>query len=383
MVQPQSLPCRIANLGEVATLSQMRPPGETVQDLLAWISRVMHKSSMFMAFRCFRTVVCLGTLTAALGSALAADSPFLGGWEFTIPGGGAGWLGVEDANGQLQARLLWGGGGVVPLDSAKLDNGRLILTRKHAFERKDKDGKTVKGTRIETITAVAEGEVIKFSSETPHENGQDVDKAEFTGRREPAMPATPDMGAVKFGDPIRLFNGKDLAGWRLTDSNANSGWSVKDGVLVNSVVQAEGKPRKHFGNLRTDQEFEDFNLTLEVRVAKDGNSGVYLRGIYEVQVADSYGKPLDPHRMGAIYSRIKPAVSAEKPAGEWQTMDITLLDRHVTVVLNGQKIIDNQPLPGCTGGALWSAVSRPGPIYLQGDHTGVEYRNIVLKPVLK
>jgi hypothetical protein len=100
-------------------------------------------------------------------------------------------------------------------------------------------------------------------------------------------------------------------------------------------------------------------------------------------VADTYGKPLDPHNMGAIYSRIKPTVSAEKRPGEWQTMDITLVDRHVTVVLNGQRIINNQPVLGCTGGALSSDVTRPGPIYLQGDHTGIEYRNIVLKPVVK
>jgi len=112
-------------------------------------------------------------------------------------------------------------------------------------------------------------------------------------------------------------------------------------------------------------------------------TGVYLRSIYEVQVADTYGKPLDPHNMGAVYSRIKPTLSAEKPAGEWQSLDITLVERHVTVVLNGQTIIDNQPVLGCTGGALWSDVTRPGPIYLQGDHTGSEYREIVLRRVEK
>ncbi len=115
----------------------------------------------------------------------------------------------------------------------------------------------------------------------------------------------------------------------------------------------------------------------------NNNSGIYLRGIYEVQVADTYGKRLDSHNMGGIYSRITPTVNAEKPAGEWQTYDITLVDRHVTVVLNGKTIIDNQPLLGCTGGALWSDEFRPGPIYLQGDHTGVCYRNMVLKPVAK
>jgi len=138
-----------------------------------------------------------------------------------------------------------------------------------------------------------------------------------------------------------------------------------------------------YGNLRTDREFEDFNLRIEVNVPSGSNSGIYLRGIYEVQVLDSYQLPLDPHNMGAIYSRITPAVNAEKPAGEWQSLDITLCDRHVTVILNGTKIIDNQPLYGVTGGALTADEFTPGPLYLQGDHGKVSYRNIVLQPILK
>jgi hypothetical protein len=144
-----------------------------------------------------------------------------------------------------------------------------------------------------------------------------------------------------------------------------------------------GQPRIRYGNLRTDREFEDFNLKLEVRVPAGSNSGIYLRGIYEVQVSDSYGKPLDSHNMGAIYSRLTPTASAEKPAGEWQTLDMTVVDRHATVVLNGVTIIDNQPLLGCTGGAMSSDQFKPGPIYLQGDHGAVSYRNLVLKPVIK
>src|SRR5437870_4458942 len=66
-------------------------------------------------------------------------------------------------------------------------------------------------------------------------------------------------------------------------------------------------------------------------------------------------------------------------ADEWKTMDITLVDRHVTVILNGTKIIDNQPVLGPTGGALWSDPLRPGPIYLQGDHLAVRYRNMVIR----
>ena len=350
---------------------------------LALVVEAEHKGLMLMRYRNIRAIVCLSILTVTVGTAVTADNPFLGGWELTIPGGAAGWLGVEEVGGQLHASLLWGGGSVVPLDSAKIALGKLMLTRKQTSQRKDASGKTVKAVSTETILASVQGDTLALTSIKPRENGQGEDRAEFSGRREPPMPPAPDLAQVKYGEAIQLFNGKDLTGWRLTDPNAISGWSAKDGLLVNEAVQVEGKPHKNYGNLRTDQVFEDFNLALEVRVAKGENSGVYLRGIYEVQVADTYGRPLDPHNMGAIYSRIKPTESAEKPPGEWQTMDITFVDRHATVILNGKKIINNQPVAGCTGGALWSDVTRPGPIYLQGDHTGITYRNIVLKPVVK
>jgi hypothetical protein len=351
--------------------------------LLALAVGAKHKGQMRMCFRNTRAIVCLSILTASAGAARAADNPYVGGWELTIPGGAAGWLGVEEVDGRLNASLLWGGGSVLPLEDTKTELGKLVLTRKLTSRHTDDSGKTVTVTNIITILARVRGDNMALTEIKPRGKGQDDERTEFTGRRAPAMPPTPDLAKVKYGKAVRLFNGKDLTGWRLTDSNALSGWSVKDGLLVNTVAQEEGKPHKHYGNLRTDQVFEDFNLTLETRLAKGGNSGVYIRGIYEVQVADSYGKPLDPHNMGAIYSRIKPTEAAEKPAGEWQKLDITFVDRHVTVVLNGKKIIDNQPVAGCTGGALWSDVTRPGPIYLQGDHTGIEYRNLVLKPVVK
>ena len=183
---------------------------------------------------------------------------------------------------------------------------------------------------------------------------------------------------------VPLFNGRDLAGWRVKEPNLRNAWSVEDGSLVNRPPpHAPGTPAVRTANLRSEREFEDFNLKLEVNVPKGSNSGVYLRGIYEIQVMDSFGRPLDSHNMGALYSRITPAVAAEKPAGEWQTLDVTLVDRHLTVLLNGRVIIDNQPVLGCTGGAMWSDESRPGPLYLQGDHGAVSYRNLQLRPVVK
>ena len=304
----------------------------------------------------------------------AETNPYVGHWALTIPGGAAGWLGVTEKDGTLSASILWGGGSVLPVEGVKMDGDRLVVER---INGKGENRVT------ETITAMRDGDILKLTTVKTKSDGSTFGKADFSGKLTPPLPPAPDLSKVKFGEPIALFNGKDLDGWKLTDPRADSGWSVNDGVLSNRVAQTPGTPHKHFGNLRTVKEFEDFNLTLETNVPKGSNSGVYLRGIYEVQIIDSFGKPLDPHNMGAIYSRITPSEAAEKPAGEWQTLDITLVDRHATVILNGKKIIDNQPILGCTGGALWSDPLRPGPIYLQGDHTGANYRNIVLRPVVK
>jgi hypothetical protein len=313
--------------------------------------------------------VCLATLALA-----ESNNPFIGRWALVIPGGGAGWLGVEEKDGKLQASVLWGGGSVVPVTSVKIEGDKLVVTR--ISKPKDKEGKVK--TITETITATVDGNAMKLTTVKRDEAGKESGKADFTGKRIPALPARPDLAKLKFGEPVSLFNGKDLTGWRLLNPKADNGWSVQDGALINRVQKGQ-----HCGNIRTDAEFEDFNLKLEVRTQEKSNSGIYLRGIYEVQIAESFGKPVDSHNMGALYSRITPSVAAEKPIGEWQTMDITLVDRHLTVVLNGKTIIDNQPVLGCTGGALTSDEFKPGPIYLQGDHTNIDYRNIILRPVVK
>ena len=326
----------------------------------------------------------VAALAAAASTACADNKDFLGEWGFNLPGGGTGWLGITKENGYYDAGILWGWGSVTPVDSVFFGDDSLYVVRINEVKRKDTSGKVVRTQRIpEAIIGRLEGDELVLMQLTPRTDGEGLDQKQFTAKRLPAMPPTPDLSKVKFGEPISLFNGKDLTGWRLTAPNDVSGWSVQDGLLINRPVQEDGKPHKNYGNLRTDREFEDFNLNLEFRVPKGGNSGIYLRGIYEVQVADTFGKPLDPHNCGGLYSRITPSESAEKPAGEWSTYDITLVDRHVTVILNGKKIIDNKPVLGPTGGALWPEVNRPGPLYLQGDHTGVDYRNIVLKPVSK
>ncbi|HXK62217.1 MAG TPA: DUF1080 domain-containing protein [Acidobacteriota bacterium] len=332
-----------------------------------------------------QNTIVFGLVVFALAGSLAADpQPYLGRWALFLPNG-AGWLEVRQEEGYLDADILWYGGSVVPVDNVYLDKEQLIVTRNRpVVRRKEEAGKPGRTQIITTrLELRVQGDQMTGKAFEPKRSGDGVTVTEFTGKRIPPLPARPDLSKLKFGEPITLFNGKDLSGWKLTNPQQANGWAAKDGVLVNNPVQQEGKPRVSFGNLRTERTFEDFNLKLEVNVPKGSNSGVYLRGIYEIQVADSYGRPLDSHNMGAVYSRITPTVAAEKPAGEWQSLDMTLVDRHITVVLNGKKIIDNQPVLGVTGGALTADEFSPGPIYLQGDHGPVSYRNIVLRPIVK
>jgi hypothetical protein len=188
----------------------------------------------------------------------------------------------------------------------------------------------------------------------------------FTGSRAPSL--------VRKSEPvwdksITLFNGKDLTGWKAL--GPKNQWVAENGVLKSPASGA---------NLCTEQKFNDFKLHIEFRLPPHSNSGVYLRGRYEVQVEDSYGKPAYNIYLGGIYGFIDPLFQAAKPSGEWQTYDITLVGRKVSVTLNGQKIIVDQNIPGITGGAMDSDEAAPGPIMMQGDHGPVEYRNIVLTP---
>ena len=165
------------------------------------------------------------------------------------------------------------------------------------------------------------------------------------------------------------------------------GWSLEGEVLSNHTgidpkkTGRGGAGTTHLQTKRTD--FFDFDLSCDVLVPKGCNSGVYLRGRYEIQVKDSYGRKPDCHNMGALYDLITPSVAAEKPAGEWQHIDLTLYKRHLTVKLNGVKIIDNKPIAGVTPLAIDADEMTPGPILLQGDHSNASFRNMVLTPILK
>jgi hypothetical protein len=173
-----------------------------------------------------------------------------------------------------------------------------------------------------------------------------------------------------WGDPVDLLD-NTLSQWIIPE---NSRFRMAGGILVNEDVG---------GNLITKATFDDFKLYTEFRYPEGSNSGIYLRGRYEVQIMDNYGEDPSNLIMGGVYGFIEPSENAAKKAGEWQTMHITLAGRHVTVVLNGIEIISNRPIPGITGGALDGNEGLPGPIMLQGDHGPVDFREIVITPAVK
>ena len=304
-----------------------------------------------------------------------------GHWTLHLPGG-AGWLEVVHNEGLVDASLLWYGGSVVPVASANITGNVLTLTRTQTVNREMQDGSQRDLVFTNTFMLKPSGDRLMGMAHFPSHSGVGTNTIEFEAERIPELPAPPDLSRATYGNPVELFNGQDLGGWSLINDQQMNGFRAEDGMLVNDPVQPENGEHISYGNLRTDATFEDFRLTLNVNIPEGSNSGVYLRGRYEIQVADTYGRELDSHHMGALYSRIKPLVNAEKPAGEWQSLDITLYQRHLTVILNGTLIIDNHPVLGVTGGAMSADEASPGPIYLQGDHGRILYRNLVLTPIL-
>jgi len=288
------------------------------------------------------------------------DDAFLGKWDITATGTKSGlpricWLELRRDGGVLKGRFNSGGGAVFDLPQVAIQNGELSFQFPDGRPQTQHVWKgTLQGGRLKG-TAVANGLTLTWSAV-----------------RAPVWPATAPKRTP--GKPIDLFNGKDVSGWSCQDPHHPMGWSVKDGILMNQGKDA--------CNIYTQQKFNDFHLEVEFNVDRESNSGVYLRGRYEIQILDGFDRPLDVHSQGALYGFIVPPVKADKRAGEWQTFDITLIANRLTVILNGTKIIDNAEVPGITGGALDANEKGPGPIMLQGDHGKVQFRKVRLTPLI-
>jgi len=305
-------------------------------------------------------------LFLALGGTLAADcmaaalpaTAFAGRWDLTIQDANhkqlPSWLELTVDRGVWKASLVgrWGNARPLPKVVVQGNNIQFISPKEEEDSRNDLvfDGRLVEGT----LTGSAKGP-----------NGT---AWTWTGQRSPALKPT---STLTWGDPKRLFNGNDFSGWTFDNPTKASSWVVENGCLVNKSAGS---------NLATEGTFQDIKLHIEVNCPTNANSGIYLRGRYEVQVEDDSIQEPPSHHMGAVYGFLAPVPEQPRRPGVWQTFDITLVGRWVTVVQNGQTIIDNKEIPGITGGALDSHEALPGPIYLQGDHGGIAYRNILLTP---
>ena len=281
---------------------------------------------------------------------------FLGRWDLTLKTPSReypSWLEITQESGQLKALLVSRWGHARPLPKIEISHGQItFVSPKDEEDRKDDM----------VFVGTLSGQ--KLSGTT---SGQDGTPWRWTGERAPDLKIRVEP---TWGKPTSLFNGKDLSGWRPSDPNATATWKVENGTLLSPG---------HGPDLITDAKFEDFKLHVEFNCAPKSNSGVYLRGRYEVQIEDDPVPEGPTMRTGSVYGFL--AASPEQPRrpGEWQTYDITLVGRVVTVVQNGQTIIDKQEIPGITGGALDSHEGLPGPIYLQGSEDGhVAFRNITI-----
>jgi hypothetical protein len=314
-------------------------------------------------------------------SRLASYNSFLGSWAFELPDGAPAWFQLREVGNRIEGNLLWSVGSPRPVERLTFRDGSCSFLRKIRWKPNgvDEELRAIDDPMIARITdRRLELKVVQFVAKTGKE-----ETLELIGNRMPPLPERPDLKRVRFGQPLVMFNGRDLSGWRLSNPNKKNGWRVEDGVLVNDTPKKDFSGYGEYGNLRTDREFEDFRLTIEYNVPPGGNSGVFLRGMYEAQVLDPDTGIGGTHGPGSIYGRIAPTANVAEPGGEWNRYELTLVDRHISVVLNGQKVIDNQPVEGCTGGGLSADDTRPGPILLQGDHTSVRFRNIVLRPVIR
>lgn len=307
---------------------------------------------------------------------LEADEAFHGRWAFELPDGKPAWLRLAPEGGSL----LWSVGSARPVSDLVRD-GDTLRFRREIHWKPGGDPDRIRKIDKPLVARLLGPDRLELTvSQHPPEEPEREETLRLVGKRLPPYPPSPDLATVAFGDPIRLFDGESLAGWRLANPEKSNGWRAEDGVLVNETPKTDFGAYGEFGNLVTERNFEDFRLTLDYKVPAGGNSGVYLRGLYEAQVVDRDSRMQGIQGPGAIFGRLAPSHNAARPGGEWNRYVLTLVDQHITVELNGETVIDNALVEGCTGGGLSADDTAPGPIFLQGDHTSVQYRDLVLEP---
>lgn len=294
---------------------------------------------------------------------------FLGRWDMTVtPATGnpwPQWMELTEKDGKIEGRVQPRGGAWRPILGAQLSGSKMVVMISAAG----------RGPAVNwELTSVSKDKIAGVEKRGENDGPKlEGDRAPLLDRKMPK----------KWTKARPIFNGKDLTGWEPIGNVSNNKWVARDGELVNDNPEVPGVKNPGAANIKTTEKFQDFKLHIEVNCPEGGNSGIYLRGRYEVQVGTEGGS-LPTHEMGAIYSHYPPPAGAELGLGKWTSFDITFVGRHVTVLRDGKVYHDHVEIPGPTGGALDSRESEPGPFFLQGDHHGViRYRNITIQEPAK
>lgn len=300
-------------------------------------------------------------------TAWAGDKDFNGRWDIKVENNAnrrAWWLEVKGAgtpsmSGSFISAL---GGDLNVVKNFAIKDGELSFS----FDRPAT--KNAPAAKLVYTARVVNGELVG-----DHFIEGRGEKTHFVGKRAPVWKVKDDA-SWKRGKAVELFNGKDLSNWSAMVPGKELGWKVEGGIMQN-VAGAN--------NLVSAEKFWNFELHCEFKIGAHSNGGLGLRGRYEVQIIDDYGQPAGSHGTGALYSRIVPTVNASKAPGEWQSYDIRLVGRTVTVVVNGTKVIDKGTIDGLTAMAHDWDESAPGPISVQGDHGPVSIRKLTITPLTK
>ncbi len=308
---------------------------------------------------------------AALSPSITAQSsPFVGAWNMTGTGSDTAfvyWLEVKEADGNLTGSFLNRVGNPVTLGSVKVENGELVFQAGSAERLNGPEYRA----RLEGDKLVGR-HTLRTGGRGGAAAGERV--VNWVGARRPVFPKSDANAEHKFGAPVVLFDGKTMDAFAVQRADSPWFWGVVDGILTD-VPPAN--------NLVSKEKFGDFKLEMEYRLGNGSNSGLYLRGRYELQLLDDRGQP--PAILGhmAIYGRKAASVNASRAPYQWQEVTAILVGDHVTVTLNGQRVQDNSIIEGITGGALDNDELAPGPIMIQGDHSLVHIRKLIVTPIVK
>ncbi|MBK5293074.1 MAG: DUF1080 domain-containing protein [Acidobacteriia bacterium] len=314
------------------------------------------------------TSISLFSIVLFTGAGASAGvEDFNGRWNITVknePKARAWWLEVNGAGSAgISGKFVGAPGGqldVIP--QIRTEGNELVWVFERAYQRPGVQSKGIYRARIEGGQLVG-----------TRDTGPANPRLSFTGKRAPVLRETDD-GKWKAGKPVSLLNGKDMGGWYSRVPGQSVTWFVQDGVMKNGEKAVD---------IVSEAKFWNFKMRVEFKVADRSNSGIGLRGRYEVQIYGDHGRAPDGHGNGAVYSRIVPAVNATLPQDQWQVFEITLIGRQVTVVLNGKTLVDRKEIEGLTAMAHDPNEDQPGPISLQGDHGPVAFRKIEVTPLVR